>query len=276
MYQDSVRKKKESLISNLMGVHSLVVAFSGGVDSSFLLAIAQDILKERVIAATARSAIHSHSEIEYAIQFASQRRIRHIVFESGEMNNPEFLSNGPDRCYHCKRQLAETLFAIAEKEGLSHVAHGANVDDLSDYRPGLAAARETGIISPLTDSGLTKAEIRYLSKGMGLENWDMPAMACLATRIPYGSRVTEEKLQMADEAEGFLFELGFKQVRVRHHGTVARIEVGIDEFENLMEDHNRSAIVAKFRGIGFLHVATDLEGYISGKLNRDLEKQTAI
>ena len=276
MDKDTARQKKEVLISNLKDLRSLVVAFSGGVDSSFLLAVAYDVLKEKVMASTASSAIHPYRETEGALEFARERGIRHVVFKSNEMEIPDFVRNGPDRCYHCKRQLVETLFDIARREGMTHVAHGANLDDLSDYRPGFRAAQEAGVISPLIAARLTKEEIRYLSMDSGLATWDRPVMACLASRIPYGSAITEEKLRMADEAEVFLLEHGFKDVRVRHHGSVARIETGIEEFETLMEAHLRREIVERFRKIGFLHVAMDLEGYMPGKLNRDLGRKVEI
>jgi uncharacterized protein len=276
MDKDTARQKKEVLISNLKDLRSLVVAFSGGVDSSFLLAVAYDVLKGKVMASTASSAIHPYRETEGALEFARERGIRHVVFKSKEMEIPDFVRNGPDRCYHCKRQLVETLFDIARREGMTHVAHGANLDDLSDYRPGFRAAQEAGVISPLIAAHLTKEEIRYLSMDSGLATWDRPVMACLASRIPYGSAITEEKLRMAEEAELFLLEHGFKDVRVRHHGSVARIETGIKEFETLMEAHLRRAIVERFRKIGFLHVAMDLEGYVPGKLNRDLGKKVEI
>lgn len=273
MDKDTARQKKEVLISNLKDIRSLVVAFSGGVDSSFLLAVAHDVLNEKVMASTASSVIHPYRETEDALEFARVRGIRHVVFKSNEMESPDFVRNGPERCYHCKRRLVETLFDIARREGMAHVAHGANLDDLSDYRPGFRAAQEAGVISPLIAAHLTKEEIRYLSMDSGLATWERPAMACLASRIPYGSKITEEKLRMADEAEIFLLDHGLKHVRVRHHGSVARIETGIEEFENLMESHLRREIVERFRKIGFLHISIDLEGYVPGKLNRDLGKQ---
>jgi pyridinium-3,5-biscarboxylic acid mononucleotide sulfurtransferase len=276
MDKDTARQKKEVLISNLKDLGSLVVAFSGGVDSSFLLAVAHDVLKEKVMASTARSVIHTSRETEDALEFTRGRGIRHVVFKSIEMEIPDFVRNGPDRCYYCKRQLVETLLDIARREGIAHVAHGANLDDVSDYRPGFRAAQEAGVISPLIAARLNKEEIRYLSRESGLSTWDRPAMACLASRIPYGSKITEEKLRMADEAEIFLLEHGLKDVRVRHHGSVARIETGIEEFENLMEAHLRGEIVERFRKIGFLHISMDLEGYVPGKLNRDLGKQVEI
>ena len=276
MDQEIARQKHEVLVSILKKIRSLVVAFSGGVDSSYLLAVAHDILKEKVIAATAESMIHPLKEIEEAGNFAHNRDIRHIVFKSTEMEIHDFVKNGPDRCFHCKQQMARALFAIAAKEGIKHVAHGANVDDLSDYRPGFKAAQKAGMIAPLIDAGLAKDEIRFLSRNLGLSTWDRPQMACLASRIPYGSTITEEKLMMIDQAENFLLEQGLKEVRVRHHESVARIEAPGQEVEKLVSGKLKHAVVEEFHRIGFNHIAVDLEGYVPGKMNRDLEKRQEI
>jgi uncharacterized protein len=195
-----------------------------------------------------------------------------MVFQTKEMNAAEFLRNDPDRCYYCKRHMLQTIFQIAQNEGIEHVAHGANVDDLNDFRPGFRAADEAGMIAPLIDAKLNKEDIRFLSKAMGLSTWDKQSMACLASRIPYGSRITEEKLKMVDGAEAFLFEKGLKEVRVRHHGSVARIEVSRAEIDTFVTESFRKTVVEKFRKIGFAHISLDLEGYISGKMNRELDK----
>jgi uncharacterized protein len=266
------RSKKENLLSQLDKLGSLLVAFSGGVDSAFLLASAHQVLGEKLLAVTARSIIHPVREAEDAAEFVRERSIHHLVFNSEEMTLPEFVANGPDRCYYCKRHLIEELFRIAREHGIEHVAHGANTDDLSDYRPGFRAANEAGVLAPLIDAGLSKEEIRFLSREMGLSTWDKPPMPCLASRIPYGSPITEGKLRMVQEAEGFLLERGFKEVRVRHHGSMARIEVGSGEQGKIMAEGLRQAIVDTFREIGFEHVALDLEGYLSGKMNRALGK----
>ncbi|MBL7174514.1 MAG: ATP-dependent sacrificial sulfur transferase LarE [Desulfobacteraceae bacterium] len=265
-------KKKDDLIRRLKELDSLLVAFSGGVDSTFLLALAHQVLGDRVVAATASSITYPSREREEAVKFTSERRIQHIVFRSDEDSLPEFISNGPDRCYHCKKFLCQSLIKIADEKGLKYVAHAANLDDLKDYRPGLKAAEEMGIISPLVDAQLSKGEIRLLSKEMGLATWDKPAMACLASRIPYGSPITPEKLKMVNEAEEFLSRNGFKQFRVRHHGPVARIEVESTDIAKITESEFRKRLVAELRQIGFLHIAVDLEGYVSGSLNRAVGK----
>lgn len=270
MDKDSAQSKKEKLFGLIENLESLLVSFSGGVDSTFLLAVAHKILGENAMAATASSAIHPNKELKDARNFTEKRDIRHIVFPSEEMSLPAFVSNDPDRCYHCKRRLFDSLFAIAKKNGIKHVAHGANMDDLSDYRPGSRAAKETGVIAPLMDAGLNKEEIRFLSREMGLSTWNKPALPCLATRIPYGSLITNQKLKMIQEAETFLSKQGFIEVRVRHHGSTAVIEVNAGRLKELLNERLRKNILEKFRKIGFNQIALDLEGYVSGKLNRSL------
>ena len=269
--KDKVKSKKDDLRNYLKRLDSLLVAFSGGVDSTFLLVQAHQILGKRVVAATAESKIHPNREREVAVKFARERGIRHIVFHSDEMRIPEFLSNGPDRCYHCKKFLSQRLIKIAEEKGIRQVAHAANVDDFQDYRPGLMAAKEMGITAPLVDARLDKKEIRFISKEMGLNTWDKPSMACLASRIPYGDPITDKKLKMVEEAEEFLAMHGFRQTRVRYHGSVARVEVESLEIKRIIEVNFKKELVEKFREIGFFHIAVDLEGYVSGSMNRDLE-----
>ena len=270
MDKDIAKKKKTNLVSHLKKLDSLLVAFSGGVDSTFLLFLAHQTLGENVMAVTANSAIHPIRETENARTFAHEKGIQHVVFESNEMSLPAFVSNDADRCYWCKQHMFQALSKMAGEKGIENIVHGANLDDLKDFRPGFRAANEAGVIAPLIDAQLTKQEIRFLSKEMGLSTWDKPSMPCLATRIPYGSPITKEKLEMVEEAETFLLEQGFSNIRVRHHDSVARIEIDSKELKNIMRKDLRKAVIDKFREVGFQHIALDLEGHISGKTNRSL------
>jgi pyridinium-3,5-biscarboxylic acid mononucleotide sulfurtransferase len=263
-------EKKEALRLRLLELPSLLVAFSGGVDSSFLLAMAAIVLKDRVIAATADSITLPKREKEEAILFARKLGVKHILFPSDEALIPEFMKNPPDRCYFCKKALSQRLKSIAAENGIKAVAFAANTDDLTDYRPGHRAAEEMGILSPLIDAGMNKEDIRILSRDMGLPTWEKPSMACLASRIPYGVPITLEKLNTIDAAEEFLFGFGFRQLRVRHHGPVARIEVGGEDFPRFFDDAFRNTVVKKFKELGFMHISLDLEGFVSGSLNREL------
>ena len=265
-----VESRKKNLIAELRKMKSVLVAFSGGVDSAFLLAVAHEALGGDVLAVTAVSPVHPDRERVEATAFAKAREIPHLLIPSREMDLSEFVANSPERCYHCKRALCESLMGIAGERDIGHVVHGANVDDLDDFRPGFRAAVEAGIEAPLMNANMTKAEIRRLSKTMGLPQWDKPAMACLATRIPYGSEITEKKLKMIEAAESFLQEKGFRTLRVRHHGAIARIEVGHGEQERILSEANRKDIVKHFRSIGFDHIALDLEEFASGKMNRGI------
>ncbi len=272
MDETAARVKKKTLIQDIKNMDSLLVAFSGGVDSTFLLAVAYEILGKHVVAATADSVTYPPGEREEAIRFAKERGIEHIIFPSDETTIREFVANTPDRCYHCKKSLCRKLLKIAKQKEIKYVAHAANTDDLNDYRPGTAAAEEMGLIAPLLKAQLNKEDIRFLSKEMGLPTWDKPAMACLASRIPYGDTITEQRLKMIEQAELFLQNRGFKQYRVRHHGSVARIEVDKNDIEKIADAGSRDGIVKEFRRIGFDHIAVDLEGYVSGSMNRALGK----
>ncbi len=272
MNEQEAIKKKRRLHDFLRGLDSLLIAFSGGVDSAYLLSEAHRVLGKKVAAATADSPIHPARELKEAIQFTQQLGVEHIIFPSEEMDLEAFLLNSSDRCYHCKKALSQKLLAIAEEMGISHVAHGANMDDLGDFRPGFKAAVQAGLLAPLMEAGLQKTEIRFLAKERGLPQWDKPAMACLASRIPYGDAITERTLHMVDRAEEFLRNAAFAEVRVRCHGSTARIEAAPGRIQEIVEDPFRNDLVHTFRKIGFEHIALDLEGYVQGKMNRDLRK----
>ena len=265
---DSKRKKLRSIIRRFDG---LVVAFSGGVDSTFLLAFAHQILKDRIVAVTAQSPVHPARESEFAVRFAKSRNITHRLVRSREMQQTDFLANPVDRCYICKKNILADLLEIGRQLGIDTVAHGANVDDLGDYRPGMQAAREAGVEAPLLEAGLTKADIRVLSKEMKLETWNKPSMACLATRIPFGTTITEAALQMVDAAEQVLLDLGFTTCRVRHHGDMGRIELLPDELSKALEADIREKITGELRRIGFRYVTLDLSGYVQGSMNPSTE-----
>jgi uncharacterized protein len=263
-------KKKKRLIAILKAYERLVVAFSGGVDSTFLLAATQEALGDRVTAVTADSPIHSRREIREALETAKALGVKHIVVPFAEMTAPGFAANPPDRCYSCKQIIFSEIIRIAASMGVERVAHGVNLDDLGDYRPGLKAAEEMGVVAPLADAGLSKVDIRALSRRMGLATWNKPSMACLASRIPYGRPITPGVLKMVEAAEEILQGLGFSGCRVRHHGDVARIEMAARDVSRAARSAVRSQILKGLKDIGFTHVAVDLEGYVQGSLNRAL------
>lgn len=265
-----VQTKFDRLKENLKSLESVAVAFSGGVDSSFLIKTAFDVLGNNVLGVTARSATFPEREFNEAVNFTKKYSIRHRVIVSEELDVPGFAENPVNRCYLCKHELFTKIIEIAKDENIKYVLEGSNHDDLSDYRPGLQAISELSVVSPLREAGLTKEEIRFLSKQMGLSTWDKPSFACLSSRFPYGETITVQKLQMVDKAEQYLIDLGFKQVRVRHHGEIARIELSPSEIGRVLSDNLSEKIYAHFKKLGFSYVALDLKGYRTGSMNETL------
>ena len=265
-----MKAKLERLRERLRGIGSAAVAFSSGVDSTFLLRVAREELGERVVAATARSHSFPKRELDEAVAFCRAEGVRHEVIDSEELDIPGFAENPPDRCYHCKRELFGKLLAFARENGLAAVLEGSNIDDDGDYRPGRRAIRELGIVSPLHEVGMTKDEIRTLSREMGLPTSDKPSFACLASRFPYGERITAAALARVEKAEQWLLDAGFglRQLRVRSHGDMARIEVPTDDIPRLAA--RAAEIAAAFKDLGFAYVTLDLLGYRTGSMNETL------
>ena len=272
---DTERDIQEKLIklkTYLQSLGRVAVAFSSGVDSTFLLKVAQDVLGEQVIAVTANPYSFPSRELEETKAFCRERGIRHFIVELNELEIPGFSQNPPNRCYLCKKEIFGKMKNIARDENIPHVVEGSNMDDNGDYRPGTMAVSELGIESPLREAGLYKEEIRSLSKEMGLPTWDKPSFACLSSRFPYGESITEEKLAMVEQAEQLLFDKGFRQARVRIHDRMARIEVLPQELGRLIEGDIREEIVSVLKSYGFAYISMDLEGYRTGSMNEVIPK----
>jgi len=266
----ALKEKKDRLRAILSRLDNIGIAFSGGVDSTFLLAMAHDVLGKKAVALTAVSSIHPEIETAAAVTFARSRDIEQVIVPSSEMDSPEFTANGKDRCYICKKSLFQMIVAICARKDIQHIAHGANMDDLTDYRPGYKATVELGILAPLIDAGLTKNDIRLLSKEMGLSTWDKASLACLASRIPYYTRIEKDALKKIEAAERFLLDRGFKVFRVRHHHETARIEMAPSEFERICDPTERASINRALQRIGYHYVSVDLGGYVSGNMNKGI------
>ncbi|MEO7190416.1 MAG: ATP-dependent sacrificial sulfur transferase LarE [Vicinamibacterales bacterium] len=266
----ATRERGRVLLARLESLPSLVVAYSGGVDSAFLAWAATQVLGERALCVTADSPSYPERHRTMALAIARDFHLQHEMVQTAELERPEYRANQPDRCYFCKHELYTHLTAIAQARGFSAVADGSNADDRGDYRPGRRAAREFGVISPLDEAALTKDDIRALSHEAGLPTWDEPASACLSSRIPYFSEVSEDKLRVIEQAEDALRAFGFRIIRVRHHGDVARLEVGRAEMPRLLEEDVARAVDGALRELGFKYVAVDLRGYRLGSLNEGL------
>ncbi len=267
MQNEKINKLKDILRSYKSGV----VAFSGGVDSSFLLKVALDTLgQDPVLAVIGESETFSAEEFKGAKMIAELIKANYKVIKTEEICDERFVINDSQRCYYCKNELFYKLKGVAKKEGLDYVFEGSNFDDIGDHRPGMQAALDLGVVSPLKEAGLTKEEIRMYSKKLGLPTWSKPSMACLSSRFPYGHEITVEELKMVEQAEKFLRGLGFAQLRVRHHGKLARIEVEVEELEKLVSVEIRNQIIARFKEIGYVWISMDLQGFRSGSFNESL------
>jgi uncharacterized protein len=268
--QQNTQLKLSRLKQYIKESKGIAVAFSGGVDSTFLVAVAAGISPEKVVAITARSAAFPQREYDLAERIAQKYGVRHITAQFDEMSLEGFYKNPEDRCYHCKKAIFTMIRQKAAEAGISTVADGSNLDDMGDYRPGMKALNELGIVSPLREAGLTKNEIRMLSKELGLETWGMPSYACLASRVPYGEEITREKLRMIEEAEGYFLKLGFAQIRVRCHGQLARIEVAPQDRVRFFNTDFMDQVSDRLKEIGFSYITLDLKGYRTGSLNEIL------
>ena len=263
-----LEKKYALLKDNLAELGSAVIAFSGGVDSTFLLLTARDVLgADKIVALTATSPTYPSHEFNESVRLAKQLGVNQVVVDSNELEIPGFADNPPQRCYHCKKELFDICLGKAKDLGYREVLDGSNLDDLDDYRPGRQAATELKVRSPLLEAGLTKDDIRELSRENGLPTADKHPFACLASRFPYGTRITAERLQQIDRCESFMREKGFHTFRVRYHGETARIEVALDEIPRIIDDNMRNELLSEFKAAGFTYIALDLQGYRTGSMN---------
>lgn len=267
---EELLEKLKKLEDYIEGLGSLAVGFSGGVDSTLLLYVAHNVLGDKVIAVTGADASVPEREVNEAEAFCNERGIRHIICRVDPLKEEGYRHNGPDRCYFCKHGIFTEVKKIADENGISFMAEGSNMDDIGDYRPGLKAAAEMSVKSPLREAGLSKQEVRLISKALGLSTWSKPAYACLASRFVYGEEITEEKLHMIDKAEQFLIEHGFFEERVRLHGKIARIEVPAKDIERLASEKIREAVYKEFKELGFMFVTIDMLGYKLGSMNATL------
>ncbi|GEA14451.1 MAG: pyridinium-3,5-biscarboxylic acid mononucleotide sulfurtransferase [Moorella sp. (in: firmicutes)] len=275
MLPDALAAKLELLQKNLTDMEAVLVAYSGGVDSSLLLKVAS-MTPARVLAVTAASPTYPQVEIDAATRLAQELGLQHLVINTNEMEDSAFTANPPERCYHCKKELFAKLQELAREYGLKVIVDGANADDSGDFRPGSRAAREFGVRSPLQEVGLTKEEIRQLARHLNLPNWDKPSMACLSSRIPYGQAITPEKLEQVAAAEAFLRQLGLREIRVRHHGAIARLEVNPTAFALLIDANVREKLVNRLHELGFTYITLDLEGFRSGSMNAVLSPEERV
>ncbi|GAB4544188.1 MAG: ATP-dependent sacrificial sulfur transferase LarE [Thermodesulfovibrionia bacterium] len=263
-------EKFDKLKENLKRMDRVIIAYSGGVDSTFLLKTATLSGLKDVIAVTASSESLPDDELLFAIEMAKSLNVKHRIISTEELNNEDFSTNPPDRCYYCKRELFGKLREMASEEGIHYILDGTNLDDASDWRPGMRAGMEFGIISPLRDVGLTKDEIRQLSLSLNLKTWDKPSTPCLASRFPYGQRITSKALERVEDAERFIKGFGIKEIRVREHKEIARIEVPVKDFMLFMDEEIRRGVINHLKSLGYLYITLDLQGLRSGSLNEML------